>query len=96
MEKVTIQRANVILKVDNIPDILERYRAKGYNVVDESTGEVIERAVPHDAKALQALVIELQEKLAKSDAKIAELEAMLESGTEPAPKKRGRRKEVEE
>lgn len=67
----TVQRANVVLQIPDEADIIQKYKDKGFDVIDNSTGEVLERAMPHDAGALQALVMELQEVIKGKDSEIA-------------------------
>lgn len=59
----TVQRANVILDISDDADVIQRYKDKGYDVIDSETGKVIERAMPHESGALQAMVLELQERI---------------------------------
>lgn len=66
----TVQRANVVLQVPDEPDVIQKYKDKGYSVINNETGEVIERAMPHDAGVLQALVMELQEVIKGKDSEI--------------------------
>lgn len=62
----TVQRANVVLEIADDPDIIQKYKDKGYDVIDGVTGAVLERAMPHDPGALQALVLDLQGQLQKA------------------------------
>lgn len=66
----TVQRANVVLQVPDEPDVIQKYKDKGYSVINNETGEVIERAMPHDAGVLQALVMELQDVIKGKDSEI--------------------------
>lgn len=66
----TVQRANVVLQIPDEADIIQKYKDKGFDVIDNSTGEVLERSMPHDAGALQALVVELQEVIKGKDSEI--------------------------
>lgn len=68
----TVRRANVILQIADDPAAIQRYRDKGYSVIDNATGAVIEKAVPHDANALQLLVFELQRIIEDKDKHIQE------------------------
>ena len=72
-EKVTVQRANVILQIVDDPALIQKYKDKGYNVIDNKTGKVIERAVPHDTGALQMLVVELQKQVKEQEKEIKAL-----------------------
>lgn len=62
MEKITVRRANVTLQVD--ADQKDYYMERGYSVID-SSGTVLEEAMPNDVGQLQLLVTELREELAK-------------------------------
>lgn len=39
---ITVQRANVILQIPDDGDSVKRYLEKGYNVIDNKTGEVLQ------------------------------------------------------
>lgn len=69
----TVRRANVVLQIPDEADIIQKYRDKGYDIIDNNTGQIIERAMPHEAGALQALVLELQDQLKQKDQEIAKL-----------------------
>ena len=92
----TVQRANVILQVSDDADVLQKYRDKGYNIIDNDTGKVLEKAVPHEAGALQALVTELQETVDAQAKEIAELQKKLKSATKPKTKKASTKKKADE
>ena len=51
-----VQRANVILEVAD--DDVKYYYQKGYNQIDEKTGQIILEAVPTDINVLQAKYLE--------------------------------------
>lgn len=82
----TVQRANVILQISDEPDVIQKYRDKGYNVIDSTTGEIIERAVPHDTEALQLLVNELRQQLQQKDSEIEELKKKLKKAKKQTTK----------
>ena len=69
----TVQRANVVLDIPDEPDVIQRYKDKGYNVIDSFTGTVIERAMPHEVGALQAMLLEYQDKI---QAQASEIESL--------------------
>lgn len=69
----TVQRANVILQIADEPDLIQKYKDKGYNVIDNETGEVLERAMPNDVGTLQATILELQSQLQQKDSEIKSL-----------------------
>ncbi|MBO6261543.1 MAG: hypothetical protein J6N95_02950 [Bacilli bacterium] len=69
----TVQRANKILQIPDIPDIIQKYIDKGYDVIDKTTGAIIKRAMPHDIGALQARVVELEQELEEKNAELAKL-----------------------
>ncbi len=64
----TVQRSNVILQVADDIDTIQHYRNKGYNVINGETGEIIEKAVPHEAAELQMRIFEMQEEINQKDA----------------------------
>ena len=70
MEKITVQRANVVLDIS--PEDKKFYMSQGYSVIDEK-GKVIEEAMSSDVATLQNQVAHLKEKLAKAEETIAEL-----------------------
>jgi chaperonin cofactor prefoldin len=70
MEKITVQRANVVLDIS--PEDKKFYMSQGYSVIDEK-GKVIEEAMSNDVATLQNQVAHLKEKLAKAEETIAEL-----------------------
>lgn len=74
----TVQRYNVILDIPDEPDIIQKYKDKGFNVIDPKTGQIIDRAVPHEAGALRAMLSELEQKLAQKEALIVELQKKLD------------------
>lgn len=69
----TVQRANVILQIADEPDLIQKYKDKGYNVIDNETGKVLERAMPNDVGTLQATILELQGQLRQKDDEIKSL-----------------------
>ena len=70
----TVQRANVILQIPDEADIIQKYRDKGYDIIDPVTGKVIEKAVPQESGALRAYVLNLQKELVGKDAIIESLQ----------------------
>lgn len=75
---ITVQRANVILQISDEPDIVQKYRDKGFDIIDGETGEVLEKAVPHETGALQALILDLKAELQEKDRQIKKLKAELQ------------------
>lgn len=73
----TVQRANVILQIEDDDDIIQKYRDKGFDVIDNATGKVIERAVPHDVEAFTVLVKDLKAELQQKNREIEKLKAEL-------------------
>lgn len=74
MVTITVQRANVILRIS--PEEKEKYLASGYSVIGED-GTVVERGEPSDVQGLKILVAELKAEISEKDAKIKKLEADL-------------------
>lgn len=70
----TVQRSNVILQVADDADTIQRYRDKGYNVID-SDGNILERAIPHEAWELQIRIMEMQEEINQRDATLKDAQA---------------------
>ena len=58
---IRVQRANVILDIR--PDEKEMYMEKGFSVIDATTGDILEEAMPTDVNVLQLKVKELQKAL---------------------------------
>lgn len=65
-----VRRANVILTIADDNDIINKYKAKGYSVIDEH-GSVIESSTANDIENLQYLVNQLQEENAKLKAELS-------------------------
>lgn len=74
----TVQRANVILQIADEPDLIQKYKDKGFNVIDRLTGKILERAMPHESGALLALVQDLKKELVEKDKVVDELKKELE------------------
>ena len=55
----TVQRANVILQIADDRDLIDKYRAKGYSVLDE-TGKVVESSTVMSVENLQLVIEQLQ------------------------------------
>lgn len=83
----TVQRANKILQIPDIPDIIQKYIDKGYDVIDNTTGAIIKRAMPHDIGALQARVVELERELEEKNAELAKLKKAKKQTVKPVQKK---------
>lgn len=89
---VRIQRANVVLDIENDDDLIQKYLDKGYNVLDEK-GNVVKRAMPFEVGALQALVTEQEQKIKQLQEQLAKIEAKYPALEKP---KRTRTKKTEE
>lgn len=72
---IRVQRANVLLDIS--PEQKEYYMQKGYSVVDEKTGKVLEQAISNDLKTLQSQVISLTQTLKEKDKEIEALKKKL-------------------
>lgn len=70
----TVQRANVILQIPDEADIIQKYRDKGYDIIDAVTGHVIERAMPQDVGALRSYVLTLQKEIVEKETVIESLQ----------------------
>ena len=55
----TVQRANVILQIADDRDLIDKYRAKGYSVLDE-TGKVVESSTAMSVENLQLVIEQLR------------------------------------
>jgi len=84
METVEVRCGGKYLDIP--ADAVDRYVAKGYDVVDKS-GKVIVKSIPNDYGALRAEYIKALDKIKKLESEIAELKA---------PKKAPAKQEVEE
>lgn len=89
---VKVQRANVVLSIENDDHTIQRYLDKGYNVLDEK-GNVVKRAMPFEVGALQALVTEQEQKIKQLQEKLAKIEAKYPAIEKP---KRSKTKKTEE
>lgn len=100
-----VQRMNVVLHVADDKDTIDRYMAKGFNVIDEK-GKILKESMPNEIGALQAKVLELQAENEELKAQLAELTEDINSdvegqlivtdepiNTEEKPKRRGRKKQ---
>lgn len=70
---IKVQRANVILSIRS--DEKEEYMQKGYSVIDDVTGKVIEEAISSDVNLLQKQVKEYRDTISAKDAEIKKLKA---------------------
>ena len=70
MDKIMVQRANVILDIS--PEDKKYYMSQGYSVIDEK-GRIVEEAISNDVHTLQAQVADLKFKLEKAKETIAKL-----------------------
>lgn len=82
----TVQRANVILQIADEPAVIQKYKDKGYSVINNKTGEILEPATPHGEEALQILVLELQAQLKKKDSEIKSLKSKIKKLQKEAEK----------
>lgn len=73
----TVQRANVILQIADDPATIQRYKDKGFNVIEKETGKILERAVPHDAESLRERIAELETVIGQKDKEIQKLQKKL-------------------
>lgn len=80
MDKITIQRANVVLDIS--PDQKDYYLNQGYNVINEQ-GQVIEETKSLTVEALNRKVAELQKVIDSKNAEIAKLKS-----TQTTPKRK--------
>lgn len=77
-ERVTVQRANVVLQVS--PQQVDYYINQGYNVINEQ-GEVIQASVPRDLGTLQKAFVENANTIESLQAEIADLKKKLKKAT---------------
>lgn len=70
---IKVQRANVILSIRS--DEKEEYMQKGYSVIDDTTGKIIEEAISNDVNFLQKQVKEYRETISAKDAEIKKLKS---------------------
>ena len=72
MDKILMQRANVVLEVS--PEDKGRYMERGYSVID-AKGNITEEAIPTDVPTLQSMVSKLEDTIKAKDAEIEKLKA---------------------
>lgn len=89
-ERVTVQRANVVLQVS--PQQVDYYLNQGYNVINEQ-GEVIQASVPRDLGTLQKAYIEHTEEI---KALKAEIQTLKEAAEKPAKERKRQTKKEQE
>lgn len=71
-DKITVQRANVILQIS--PQQLDYYLNQGYNVIN-AKGEVVQASVPKDVGTLQKAYVDHLKEIEELKDKIKKLEA---------------------
>lgn len=76
---ITVRRKNVFL--DIAPEQVEKFKAKGYDVVDKF-GNVLEKSTPNDPNALKHAYDEQVAEIANLKAIIRKLEAELKAKSE--------------
>lgn len=72
MDKILMQRANVVLEVS--PEDKGRYMERGYSVID-AKGNITEEAIPTDVPTLQSMVSKLEAIVEAKDTEIEKLKA---------------------
>lgn len=80
---VTVRRKNVYLDV--VPELVDKYVAKGYDVLD-SNGNVVKRSVPQDVESLRLAFDEHTKTIARLQDRIKELEAQLKTKSQTTVK----------
>lgn len=65
-----IERANVVLEIEDDEDVIQSYLAKGYCVTD-GRGHVLREAIKQDVHSLKAKLLKLQQELQEKDALLA-------------------------
>lgn len=73
---ITIRRKNVFLDV--APELVDKYKAKGYDVVDKF-GNVIEKSIPNDPNSLKHAYDQQVAEIAQLKDRIRELETQLKA-----------------
>jgi uncharacterized small protein (DUF1192 family) len=73
---VTVRRKNVYLDV--VPELVDKYVAKGYDVLD-SNGNVVKQSVPQDIESLRLAFDNHTKTIARLQDRIKELEAELKT-----------------
>ena len=87
-----VKRANVVLRVTDAE--LDKYLAKGYNVIDES-GNIVREADPNDVPSLKAAYVKHKEEIAELKAQISELNLKLEVA-QSKPKRKAKAEQEDE
>lgn len=72
MDKILIQRANVVLEVS--PEDKKHFMDMGYSVIN-AKGVVVESAIPTDVNTLKSMVAKLEKEVADKDKEIEKLKA---------------------
>lgn len=78
VETIGVQRANKYLRVP--ADAVDRYIAKGYDVVDENDNVVV-KSIPNDMNTLKMEYSKQLEEIEKLKAEVSRLKAELNSAT---------------
>ena len=70
---IKVRKGNVILQIEDDADNIQRYKAKGFCMIDQVTEEVIkEEKVNDEASELRALVEQQKKQIEELQAKLAE------------------------
>lgn len=93
IKTITVKRKNVFL--DIAPEQVEKYKAKGYDVVD-TFGNVIEKCIPNDPQALKKAYDKQVVEIVNLKAKIQKLEAQLKAKSQAPTKDETKVEEIAE
>lgn len=74
---ITVQRANVILQIPDDGDSVKRYLEKGYNVIDNKTGEVIQYTTIDTVETLKRKLKSYEEEIKELHNVIDELQNVI-------------------
>lgn len=90
---ITVQRANVILQIPDDGDSVKRYLEKGYNVIDNKTGEVLQYTTIDTVETLKRKLKSYEEEIEELHNVIEELTS--EENVESEKPKRQRKTKTE-
>ena len=92
---ITVQRANVILQIPDDGDSVKRYLEKGYNVIDNKTGQVLQYTTIDTVETLKRKLKAYEEEIEELHRVIDELTAEPEEVGEEVKPKRTRKPKAE-
>ena len=92
---ITVQRANVILQIPDDGDSVKRYLEKGYNVIDNKTGQVLQYTTIDTVETLKRKLKAYEQEIEELHRVIDELTTEPEEAEEEVKPKRTRKPKAE-